>query len=395
MIHRVFPQTSRQLQKRLLATTSLSPPSPLLGVDKEQLTDLLTQRLKGTSVEAVLQQKPYVADQIWHGIYKRGVEELNEITTLSKTLRESLLKVASINNGEIKESLISKDGTRKWLLGFGPKAQVETVYIPTTDSGTVCVSSQVGCSLACSFCHTGTQKLLRNLNADEILSQIMLVMRATGDFPLAQGKARTVSNIVFMGQGEPLLNFRQVSAAIKLLTSPSSLNFAPWRITVSTSGIAPLIESVGKDLKCGLAISLHAVEDDLRDILVPINKQYPIKQVLEGCHNYLEHMPSTSRHRRITFEYVMLDGVNDSMAEARKLIKLLSGIPAHINLIPFNPWPGSQYLPSNDRAIQEFADVIRSARVPVHIRTPRGQDIMAACGQLKSSHEIKRTALRQ
>ncbi|TPX56575.1 hypothetical protein PhCBS80983_g04438 [Powellomyces hirtus] len=340
-----------------------------------------------------MEQRKYMQDDIWRFLYTRGVEDFDDMTSLSKDVRAALKAGFEVGNGIIKSNLTSKDGTRKWLIGFGKGADIETVLIPSpTDpkSGTVCVSSQVGCSLSCSFCHTGTQKLLRNLAANEILSQIMHAMRSVGDFPLEKGKRRNISNIVFMGQGEPLYNFRNVSAAISLLTSRSALNMARWRITLSTSGVAPLMERVGKDLGVGLAVSLHAVTDPLRDVLVPLNKQYPIKEVLNGCHKYLSHMPNESRHRRITFEYVMLDGVNDTPADARHLTRLIGQMPSHVNLIPFNPWPGSDYKPSTDANIQRFRKIVDEAGIACHVRLPKGQDIMAACGQLKSSEDRKR-----
>ncbi|TPX63224.1 hypothetical protein SpCBS45565_g06784 [Spizellomyces sp. 'palustris'] len=392
-----FSQTFTSVsQEPALRSVKRRPPIPqkplLLGLPKDKLKDLLIGDVLPEEIQALISQRPYVVDQIWRFLYKRGVESFDEMTSLRKDMREALEKSCDLGVGIVKKDCISKDGTRKWLLNFGGRAEVETVIIPSQhgDNGTVCVSSQVGCSLACSFCHTGTQKLLRNLSSNEILFQVMHAMRSVGDFPLNTGKPRKISNVVMMGQGEPLLNFRNVSAAISILTSPSALGLSPWRITLSTSGVAPLMERVGKDLGCGLAVSLHAVNDALRDVLVPLNKQYPIKEVLAGCKRYLNHMPSTSRHRRITFEYVMLDGINDSMADARQLVKLIGGLPSHVNLIPFNPWPGSQYEPSSDQVIQRFSKFFHDHNIPCHIRTPRGQDILAACGQLKSSEELKR-----
>ncbi|KAI9009699.1 hypothetical protein BC832DRAFT_591043 [Gaertneriomyces semiglobifer] len=367
---------------------------PLLGLPRESFMESIHTTLDEESQEK-LSRQPYILDQMWKFLYHRGAENFEEMTSLKQSLRSNLDMAFDIKCGAVKQELLSTDGTRKWLLNFGGRADIETVLIPSLkepDNGTICVSSQVGCSQACSFCHTGTQKLLRNLTAGEVLFQVMHAMRAVGDFPLQKGKPRRVTNVVMMGQGEPLYNFRHVSSAIKLMTSKSGLGLAPWRITLSTSGVAPLMERVGKDLRCGLAVSLHATNDALRDVLVPLNKQYPIKEVLLGCERYLSHMPVASRHRRITFEYVMLDKVNDSMADARELVRLISRLPAHVNLIPFNPWPGSQYETSSMQVIKNFASYIEGKGIPCQVRTPRGQDILAACGQLKSLEDQKRKA---
>ncbi|KAJ3051584.1 hypothetical protein HK097_007388 [Rhizophlyctis rosea] len=316
------------------------------------------------------------------------------MTDISKATRQQLSDHFSLDIGTVKEKLVSKDGTKKWLLNFGGKADVETVFIPMAASddghitGTVCVSSQVGCTLACSFCHTGTQKLLRNLTASEILGQLMHVLHDVGDFPVLKKKPkpRTVTNI---GQGEPLLNPTAVFSAISTMTSPKALGLAPWRVTVSTSGVAPTIERISKELRAGLAISLHAVTDELRNELVPLNKQYPIAAVLQACRDYLSHISHENRHRRITFEYVMLKGVNDSLKDAKQLTRLIDQFPAHVNLIPFNPWPGSKYECSTSEAVEAFWKEVRRAGIECTVRTPRGQDIMAACGQLKSSTDMK------
>lgn len=299
----------------------------------------------------------------------------------------------NIGLGQVKNELVSNDGTRKFLLTFNGNDRhvVETVYIPSVNKketvGTVCVSSQIGCSLKCSFCHTGTQKLLRNLESSEIIAQIMQSM----DFPLKE-KKRNVTNIVFMGQGEPLLNFRKVAAAVQFFNS--TFKYAPFRTTISTSGVVPLMRAVGNELGASLAVSLHAVNDQLRDELVPLNKQYNIQQVLDGCQQYIDGIKDRySAQKRITFEYVMLEGINDGLSDARELKRLLSRLPSHVNLIPFNPWPGSNYKSSSMKTILEFQKVIKNSGIPSHIRLSRGQDIYAACGQLASSFERKKRLL--
>ncbi|KAJ3184728.1 hypothetical protein HDU87_004132 [Geranomyces variabilis] len=372
---------------------------PLLGLANEDMrSTLLAPSTLPAAIHDLVTARPYMVDQISDFIHRQGAQSFDEMTSLSKGVRAALAESFRIGYGETRSALVSTDGTKKWLVGFGGGADVETVLIPNRaedggevePGGTVCVSSQVGCSLRCTFCHTGTQKLLRNLSASEILAQVMLAMRAAGDFPRTQGKRRAVTNIVLMGQGEPLLNWRNVSAALAAVSRKSGLGMAPWRVTLSTSGVAPLMEKVSRDLRVGLAVSLHAVTDELRDELVPLNKQYPISEVMNGCRRYLLHMGPESRHRRITFEYVMLAGVNDSLAEARQLVRLLGQLPAHVNLIPFNPWPGSAYTSSSKVAIDSFRNIVFAAGIPCHVRQPRGQDILAACGQLKSSDEVKR-----
>ncbi|KAJ3149441.1 hypothetical protein HDU89_003805 [Geranomyces variabilis] len=392
---------SRRFAALTRQQTGCSPQEkkPLLGLSPE---DLRATLLSATSLPAAIHDlvtaRPYISDQISDFIHRQGAQSFDEMTSLSKPVRAAMTESFRVGYGETRSALVSTDGTRKWLVGFGGGADVETVLIPNRaedgedvePGGTVCVSSQVGCSLRCTFCHTGTQKLLRNLSAGEILAQVMLAMRAAGDFPRTQGKRRAVTNIVLMGQGEPLLNYRNVSAALAAVSRKSGLGMAPWRVTLSTSGVAPLMEKVGRDLRVGLAVSLHAVTDELRDELVPLNRQYPISEVMTGCRKYLIHRDPESRHRRITFEYVMLDGVNDSLTEARQLVRLLGQLPAHVNLIPFNPWPGSTYKSSSPSAIEKFRNIVVAAGIPCHVRQPRGQDILAACGQLKSSDELKR-----
>lgn len=339
--------------------------------------------------------------QMWHWLYIYGAQSFDEMLNISKTLRQQLDEKFEIRYPEIIDAQVSSDGTRKWLVRFpatekaGP-VEVETVYIPETERGTLCVSSQVGCSLTCTFCHTGTQKMVRNLTAAEILGQIMLARRELGDFQgqdldaddvIAPAVGRRVSNVVMMGMGEPLFNFENVKQALLVALDESGLNFSRRRITLSTSGVVPEIYRTGDEIRVMLAISLHATRDELRDVLVPINRKYPLEKLIEACHDYPEKSPS----RRITFEYVMLKGVNDSLIDAAELVKLLDGIPAKINLIPFNPWPGSEYECSSRKTINRFSDYLEDHDLPAPIRTPRGRDILAACGQLKS--ESKKTVV--
>ena len=333
--------------------------------------------------------------QLWSWIYVRGVTSFGQMSDVSKELRAKLDEMFSLDRLEIVEEQISVDGTRKWLLrlpirGHEVRApEIECVYIPEIDRGTLCISSQVGCTLNCSFCHTGTQKLVRNLEVEEIVGQILLARDRTGDWPGATPPAdarllpdadRKITNIVLMGMGEPLYNFECVKAAMDVAADGEGLSVSKRRITLSTSGVVPEIERWGAESGTMLAISLHAVRNDLRDELVPINKRYPIGELLNACRNY----PGASNSRRITFEYVMLKGVNDSPEDARSLIRLLKGIPAKINLIPFNPWPGTKYECSEWEEIERFADIINKAGYASPVRTPRGRDILAACGQLKS-----------
>ncbi len=326
--------------------------------------------------------------QLWNAIYHRGLSDFAEMTTLSKELRARLAEHFVVARPEIVVEQKSVDGTRKWLLRLPsdkpgrPGPEIETVYIPEEGRGTLCVSSQVGCTLTCTFCHTGTQKLVRNLTAGEIVGQVLVARDALGEWPGSGRNAddRLVTNIVMMGMGEPLYNFDNVRDALDIVTDGEGLSLSKRRITLSTSGVVPMIERAGAEIGCGLAISLHAVNDETRDRLVPLNKKYPIKELLDTCRNY----PGLSNARRITFEYVMLKGVNDSLAEAKELVRLLKGIPAKINLIPFNPWPGSPYECSDWATIEKFADVVNRAGYASPVRTPRGRDIMAACGQLKS-----------
>ncbi|KAI8877733.1 ribosomal RNA large subunit methyltransferase N [Backusella circina FSU 941] len=331
--------------------------------------------------------KKYTALQIWQHMYKKGYTQFDDMPNLSKDMKEALNQKYEINYGEVKLDKMAKDDTRKFLVGFNtkmdPKAVVETVLIPEPKRATLCVSSQIGCSLNCSFCHTGTQKLERSLTSGEVVGQYMIAAERSGDFPLKEDKKRVVSNMVFMGQGEPLYNWKNVSKAVRILTDPQGLNWSKPKITISTSGVVPLIPKIATELGVSLAISLHATNNELRDVLVPLNKTFSLELVLEACKEYARFMGN--RGRRITFEYVMLDHVNDSLSEARALVKLLKQLPAHVNLIPFNPWPGSGYESTKMDHVERFAQVVVQGGVHCTIRRPRGQDIMAACGQLKSS----------
>ena len=359
----------------------------LLALDRTQLQALLRDAGVGES------QLKMRVEQIWHWLYVRGIDSIDQMLNLSKDLRQQLQQRCVIGYPEIVNQQVSSDGTRKWLVRFpaaGPvgPVEVETVYIPESDRGTLCVSSQVGCSLTCTFCHTGTQKMVRNLTAAEILAQVMLARRELADFEgqpipqqiIAPQTGRRVSNIVMMGMGEPLFNFDNVKQALLVAQDEQGLNFSRRRITLSTSGVVPAIERTGTEIRCMLAISLHATRDELRDVLVPINRKYPLAKLIEACHQYPEQSPS----RRITFEYVMLKGVNDSLRDARELVDLLQPVFAKVNLIPFNPWPGTEYQCSSRQAIEEFSSYLEEHDLPAPIRTPRGRDILAACGQLKS-----------
>jgi 23S rRNA (adenine2503-C2)-methyltransferase len=377
--------------------------APLLKIDansptaKPSLAGLTRDDLKSALAAAGIPEKQLKmrSAQLWSWIYVRGVTRFEDMTDVSKDLRRELDEIYSLDRPEIVSEQISVDGTRKWLLRLaklGHEArppEIETVYIPESDRGTLCISSQVGCTLTCSFCHTGTQRLVRNLEAHEIVAQIMLARDRIGDWPGAKrpddGRLipegdRKITNVVLMGMGEPLYNFDNVKAAMDVASDGEGLSLSKRRITLSTSGVVPEIPRWGEEADTMLAISLHATNDALRDELVPINRKYPIKELMQACRDY----PGLSNSRRITFEYVMLKGVNDSLAEARALVRLLAGIPAKINLIPFNPWPNTRYECSDWETIERFAEVVNRAGYASPVRTPRGRDILAACGQLRS-----------
>ncbi len=338
---------------------------------------------------AALDLPPFRAKQVWHWIYHRGAKSFDEMTTLAKPLRAKLAERFVIGRPAIAERQISEDGTSKWLLGFADDTRAEAVYIPERDRGALCISSQVGCTLTCRFCHTGTQRLVRNLTAGEIVGQMLIARDAYAEWPAPAG-ARMLSNIVMMGMGEPLYNYENVKKALLIIMDAEGIQISRRRITLSTAGVVPRIAEAGRDLGVRLAISLHAVTDELRDELVPLNRKYPIAELLAACHAY----PTARNSRRITFEYVMLKGVNDSPADARALVRLIAGIPAKVNLIPFNAWPGATHECSTEAAIAAFAEIVNRAGYSSPVRVPRGRDIMAACGQLKSASERARRSAR-
>jgi 23S rRNA (adenine2503-C2)-methyltransferase len=379
------PGISAPLEK--VALESYVPPAKpsLVGLSREELAGKL-----GEIGVAPAQRKMRV-QQLWHWMYVRGAQTFEAMTSISKDMRNELEQHFTVARPEVVAEQISNDGTRKWLLRLpsGDKAEsaheVECVYIPETDRGTLCVSSQVGCTLNCTFCHTGTQRLVRNLTAGEIVGQIMVARDRLNDWidrETPNGN-RLVTNVVMMGMGEPLYNFEAVRDALLIVADNEGIGISRRRITLSTSGVVPNIKRTGEEIGVMLAISLHAVRDELRNELVPLNRKYPIAELLEACRDY----PGASNARRITFEYVMLKGVNDSLDDAKLLVKLLKGIPAKINLIPFNPWPGTVYECSDWQQIEKFSEYIFNAGYSSPVRTPRGRDILAACGQLKSETE--------
>ena len=411
-------ETPAAFDSTLLEKTPLEryvPPArpSLIGLSRLELAEALG----GVGVPPP--QRRMRVQQLWHWLYVRGAQSFDVMTSMSKELRAELDRHFTLARPEVVAEQISADGTRKWLLrlpgafsgevGIGSPAEnaangerqatserpheIECVYIPESDRGTLCVSSQVGCTLNCSFCHTGTQRLVRNLTAGEIVGQVMIARDRLGDWPGGAGPAagavvpteasRLVSNVVVMGMGEPLYNFEAMRDALLIVADNEGLALSKRRITLSTSGVVPLIPRVGAEIGCMLAVSLHAVTDAVRDELVPLNRKYPIAELMQACRNY----PGLTNAKRITFEYVMLKGVNDSLADAKVLIKLIKGIPAKINLIPFNPWPGTRYECSDWDQIEQFSEYVFKAGYSSPVRTPRGRDILAACGQLKSATE--------
>ena len=350
-----------------------SPPPPLpslIGCDREEFARLCEE----------LGEKPFRARQLWHWVYGRGAASFEAMTTLAKEARARLATRWSLARPQAAEERLSADGTRKWLFRFPDGELIETVHIPAEERGTLCMSSQVGCTLTCSFCHTGTQRLVRNLVAGEIVGQLMAARDALGEWA-QPSRERRITNIVMMGMGEPLYNFENVAKALRIIMDPEGLSISKRRITLSTAGVVPMMARCGEELGVNLAVSLHAVRDELRDVLVPLNRKYPIAELLAACRAY----PGIHNARRITFEYVMLKGVNDSAADARELVRLLKGIPAKTNLIPFNPWPGAPYECSSPDAVRRFAGIVNAGGLSAPVRTPRGQDILAACGQLRTA----------
>jgi len=389
--YRSAPAAAPFLEKAPLERYVAPKKPSLVGMTRAELGQAL-----GHLGVAETQRKMRV-QQLWHWIYFRGFTDFATMTSVSKELRALLADHYTLDRPDVVAEQVSVDGTRKWLMRLpgDPDSklphEIECVYIPDTERGTLCVSSQVGCTLNCSFCHTGTQRLVRNLTAGEIVGQVLAARDRLGDWPGATRPTdgviptgdRCVTNIVMMGMGEPLYNFESVRDALLIVSDGDGIGISKRRITLSTSGVVPMIERAGAEIGCMLAISLHAVRDDLRNELVPLNRKYPIKELLEACRNY----PGVSNAKRITFEYVMLKGVNDSIADAKALVRLLKGIPAKINLIPFNPWPGSTYECSDWEQIEKFSQVVFDAGYASPVRTPRGRDILAACGQLKSASE--------
>ena len=349
--------------------------------DRMSLIGLSPDDLKTALVEAGIAQNaaPMRARQLWNWIYVHGARDFASMTNLAKDFRGLLAEHFTLARPEIVTEQISEDGTRKWLLRCGPGIEFETVFIPEPGRGTLCVSSQVGCTLNCRFCHTGTQKLVRNLTPGEIVGQVMIARDALNDWP-STAEGRRLTNVVMMGMGEPLYNFDNVKAAIAIIADGDGLALSKRRVTLSTAGVVPMIRRAGEEIGSSLAISLHSARDDVRDVIVPLNRKYKLAELLQACRDY----PGVSNSRRITFESVMLKGVNDSAADARELIKAIRGIPAKINLIPFNPWPGAPYECSDWEQIEKFAEIVNRAGYASPVRTPRGRDIMAACGQLKS-----------
>ena len=355
----------------------------IIGLSRDQIKSILID------ANLIKLNENFRVKQIWHWLYFHGVTNIDDMTSISIDLREDLKKVFILKRPKLDKEQCSTDGTRKWLIKLDDGNLVETVYIPENNRGTLCVSSQVGCTLNCKFCHTGTQKLVKNLSTEEIVSQLMIARDQLKDWPANEN--RQISNIVFMGMGEPLYNYDSVKQAVEIFSDQEGIKLSTKRITLSTSGIVPQILEWGKEVDTVLAISLHATNDKLRDEIVPINKKYPLEELIQACRDY----PRSRNSRRITFEYVMLKGVNDSLDDAKALVDLIEGIPAKINLIPFNPWPNSPYECSSNNQIKKFGDFINDAGYSSPVRKTRGQDIMAACGQLKSdSVKIRKSISR-
>ena len=367
---------------RILAKSALfDPPTPTLPDGRRDLVGLSREELAAEL--AAIGEKPFRVKQLWHWIYHQGRTDFAQMSTIARPLQEKLAERFIIGRPDAATVQTSQDQTRKFLFRFRDGQEAETVYIPDRqeDRGAVCISSQVGCTLSCRFCHTGTQTLVRNLGAAEIVGQFMAARDSYGEWPSPKGETpRLLSTIVLMGMGEPLYNYANVAKAMTIVMDNEGIALSRRRITLSTSGVVPMMDRAGAELGVNLAVSLHAVRDDLRDEIVPLNRKYPIAEVIAACKRY----PGASNARRITFEYVMLDGVNDSPADAHELVRLIAGIPAKVNLIPFNPWPGSAYRTSSRAAIDRFAEIVMAAGFSSPVRTPRGRDILAACGQLRT-----------
>jgi 23S rRNA (adenine2503-C2)-methyltransferase len=379
-------------RSRILAKTArFAPPPAQLPDGRRDLVGLTRAELAAEL--AAIGEAPFRAKQLWHWIYHRGATDFARMSSVARPMQAKLAERFVVGRPEVASVQTSADATRKWLFRFRDGQLAETVYIPDReqDRGAVCISSQVGCTLSCRFCHTGTQTLVRNLGAAEIVGQFMAARDAYGEWPSPTGETpRLLSTIVLMGMGEPLYNYENVATAMTIAMDREGIGLSRRRITLSTSGVVPMMDRAGAELGVNLAVSLHAVRDALRDELVPLNRQYPIAELIAACRRY----PPASNARRITFEYVMLKGVNDSEAEARELIRLIGGIPAKVNLIPFNPWPGSPYETSTPAAIDRFARIVMDAGFSSPVRAPRGRDILAACGQLRTASRRARAAER-
>ncbi len=349
----------------------------LVGLTREELT----------AAVVALGEPAFRAKQLWTWIYDKGERDFAQMSSLSKGFRAKLAEACQIGRPTVNTAQESFDGTRKWLLQFDDRQQVEAVHIPDDERGTLCVSSQVGCTLTCRFCHTGTQRLVRNLGPAEIVGQVLLAKDHFQEWPASRPE-RQITNLVFMGMGEPLYNYENVAKAIRIIKDGEGLGISKRKITLSTAGVVPMMQRCGEELGVNLAVSLHAVVDEIRDVIVPLNKKYPIAELMQACRTY----PGVHNARRITFEYVMLRDVNDSDADAKGLVHLLKDIPAKTNLIPFNPWPGAPYECSLPERIERFAQILNDAGLAAPVRIPRGQDIYAACGQLKSaSQRVKKS----
>jgi 23S rRNA (adenine2503-C2)-methyltransferase len=379
--------TAAEREKILAHSAKFDPPGVVTADGRRDLVGMSREEL---AVElAEIGEKPFRVKQLWHWIYHQGVTDFGRMSSIARPLQNKLAEKFIIGRPEASRVQTSTDETRKFLFKFRDGQEAETVYIPDIeeDRGAVCISSQVGCTLSCRFCHTGTQTLVRNLGAPEIVGQFMAARDSYGEWPSPKGETpRLLSTIVLMGMGEPLYNYTNVAKAMKIIMDNEGIGLSRRRITLSTSGVVPMMDRVGAELGVCLAVSLHAVRDDLRDELVPLNRKYPIKELIAACRRY----PGASNARRITFEYVMLKGVNDSEADARELVRLIAGLPAKVNLIPFNPWPGTKYERSSRSAIDRFSKIVNDAGYASPVRRPRGQDILAACGQLRTDGKRER-----
>jgi 23S rRNA (adenine2503-C2)-methyltransferase len=381
MNHEVADLTEAE-RARILAKTALFDPPPVQLADgRRDLVGLTRAEL--AQEMAAIGEAPFRAKQLWHWIYHQGATDFSRMSSIARSMQQKLAERFVIGRPDIATMQTSADDTRKFLFRFRDGQEAETVYIPdpAEDRGSVCISSQVGCTLSCRFCHTGTQRLARNLGAAEIIGQFMAARDAYGEWPSPTGDSpRLLSTIVLMGMGEPLYNYTNVAKAMTIAMDNEGIGLSRRRITLSTSGVVPMMDRAGAELGVNLAVSLHAVRDEVRDELVPLNRKYPIAELMAACRRY----PGASNARRITFEYVMLKGMNDSQADARELVRLIAGMPAKVNLIPFNPWPGSPFETSSKSVIERFAQVVMDAGFASPVRTPRGRDILAACGQLRT-----------